>query len=217
MSFEIARHNMVWQQIRPWEVLDQSVLDLFLSLRREDFAPPAHRALAFADVTLPLGEDLGECMLQPRVEARILQALAVRPNDKVLEIGTGSGFMAALLARKAEYVLSVEINARLAETARKNLHQAGILNVDVQTGDGARGWPDRGLYDVIVISGGIPEISETLLDQLRPGGRLAAFVGHEPAMRAELVQKTREKTTRATLFETVYPLLHNLPRHTFRF
>ncbi|MDR3352224.1 MAG: protein-L-isoaspartate O-methyltransferase [Zoogloeaceae bacterium] len=218
MSFETARHNMVWQQIRPWQVLDPSVLDLFLSLRREEFAPAPYRALAFADVALPLGEHAGESMLPPRVEARILQELAVRPQDKVLEIGTGSGFMAALLARKAEYVVSVEIDADLAEAARANLERAGITNVDVVTGDGVRGWPSRGPYDVIVVSGGIPKVPSALLAQLRPGGRLAAFVGRGPAMRARLFQKDGGRTIRAaTLFEAEFPPLHNFPREPFLF
>jgi protein-L-isoaspartate(D-aspartate) O-methyltransferase len=221
MNIEEARRNMVWQQIRPWEVLDASVLNLFLTLKREDFVPAAYRALAFTDVELPLGAPPDEAMLPPRVEARLLQELAVRAEDKVLEIGTGSGYMAALLAAKAKFVVSLEINPALADTARANLSRAGIHNVRVETADGSQGFAECGPYDVIVISGGIPALPETILAQLRPGGRLAAFVGQPPAMQAQIV--TRHAETGETrdqvrnLFETALPNLQNFRAATFVF
>ena len=208
MNIEQARFNMVEQQIRPWEVLDQSVLDLLFTVKREEFAPIAYKSLAFVDMELPLGQ--GQVMLAPRVEARLLQELSVKPSDKVLEIGTGSGYMAALLAAKAEHVVSVEINAELADVARGNLTRAGITNVTVETADGARGLAARGPYDVIVISGGVPAIPEAILKQLRVGGRLAAIVGTAPVMRAQLVTCTAEGIyNTVNMFETVVPMLEN--------
>ncbi|MDD3483669.1 protein-L-isoaspartate O-methyltransferase [Azovibrio restrictus] len=208
MNIEQARFNMVEQQIRPWDVLDQSVLDLLFTVKREEFVPAASKSLAFVDLELPLGQ--GQVMLAPRVEARLLQELSVRPTDKVLEIGTGSGYMAALLAAKAEHVVSVEINAELADVARGNLTRAGITNVTVETADGARGLAARGPYDVIVISGGVPAIPEAILKQLRVGGRLAAIVGTAPVMRAQLVTCTAEGIyNTVNMFETVVPMLEN--------
>ena len=154
MNTEQARFNMIEQQIRPWEVLDPSVLSLLSVVRREAYVPEAQRDLAFADVELPLG--YGQSMLAPRVEARILQELAIKNTDKVLEIGTGSGYMAALLAAKAEFVYSVEIVPELVEFARANLKRAGVANVSVDLGDGAHGWPLYAPYDVIVLSGSTP-------------------------------------------------------------
>lgn len=208
MNIEQARFNMVEQQIRPWDVLDQSVLDLLFTVKREEFVPAASKSLAFVDLELPLGQ--GQVMLAPRVEARLLQELSVKPSDKVLEIGTGSGYMAALLAAKAEHVVSVEINAELADVARGNLTRAGITNVTVETADGARGLAARGPYDVIVISGGVPAIPEAILKQLRVGGRLAAIVGTAPVMRAQLVTCTAEGIyNTVNMFETVVPMLEN--------
>ncbi len=208
MNIEQARFNMVEQQIRPWEVLDQSVLDLLFTVKREEFVPAASKSLAFVDLELPLGQ--GQVMLAPRVEARLLQELSVKPTDKVLEIGTGSGYMAALLAAKAEHVVSVEINAELADVARGNLTRAGITNVTVETADGARGLAARGPYDVIVSSGGVPAIPEAILKQLRVGGRLAAIVGTAPVMRAQLVTCTAEGIyNTVNMFETVVPMLEN--------
>ncbi len=208
MNFEQARFNMVEQQIRPWDVLDQSVLDLMMSLKRETFVPSGREALAFADLELPLAH--GQVMLAPRVEARLLQELNLKPSDKVLEIGTGSGYMAALLAAKAEHVVSVEINPELAEQARTNLAQAGISNVSVETADGSQGLPARGPYDAIIVSGGIPTIPATLLKQLRIGGRLAVIVGQAPAMQAQLITCTGEGVfNTVSMFETVVPMLQN--------
>lgn len=208
MNIEQARFNMVEQQIRPWEVLDQSVLDLLFTVKREEFVPASYKAMAFADLELPLGQ--GQAMLAPKMEARLLQELGVKPTDKVLEIGTGSGYMAALLAARAEHVVTLEINAELADVARGNLTRAGISNVTVETADGATGFAARGPYDVIVISGGIPQVPEVILKQLRLGGRLAAVVGAAPVMRAQLITCTGEGIfNTVNMFETVVPALEN--------
>lgn len=208
MNIEQARFNMVEQQIRPWEVLDQSVLDLLFTVKREEFVPAAAKALAFVDTELPIGH--GQVMLAPRMEARLLQELGVKRQDKVLEIGTGNGYMAALLAARAEHVVSLEINAELADVARGNLTRAGITNVTVETCDGAQGFAARGPYDVILISGGIPAIPAAILKQLRLGGRLAAIVGTAPVMRAQLVTCTGEGVYNTiNMFETMAPALEN--------
>ncbi len=216
MNIEQARFNMIEQQIRPWEVLDPSVLDLLFVVKREDFTPPAYRSLAFADMEIPLGQ--GQVMLAPKVEARLLQELGVKKSDKVLEIGTGSGYMAALLAARAEHVVSVEISPELAATARQNLERAGVTNVAVETGDGAEGWAHRGPYDVILISGAMPALPESILKQLRVGGRLAAVVGEAPVMEAQLVTCTAPGVyNTVNLFETVVPALAVRPKSAFSF
>lgn len=206
MNIEQARFNMVEQQIRPWDVLDPAVLDLLFVVKREAFVPPAYRNLAFADLEIPLGE--GQTMLAPRVEARLLQELSIRKTDKVLEVGTGSGYMAALLAARAEYVVSIEVRPTLAETARQNLQQAGIHNVNVECGDGIRGWSQRAPFDVIILSGSVPEVPPAILKQLRVGGRLAAIVGRAPVMEAQLITCEAEGVfNTVNLFETVIPAL----------
>lgn len=215
MNIEQARFNMIEQQIRPWDVLDQQVLDLLFVVKRENFAPPAYRSLAFADMELPLGD--GQSMLTPKVEAKLLQELDLRKTDKVLEIGTGSGYMAALLAARAEHVVSVECRPALAEQARQNLAQAGVANVTVETGDGAAGWPSRSPYDAIIVSGSLPTLPDALLKQLRVGGRLAAIVGAAPVMEAVLVTCTGEGVYNSVnLFETVIaPLDGFAPKPSF--
>ncbi|PKO90148.1 MAG: protein-L-isoaspartate O-methyltransferase [Betaproteobacteria bacterium HGW-Betaproteobacteria-12] len=206
MNIEQARFNMIEQQIRPWDVLDPQVLDLLFVVKRENFTPPAYRNLAFADMEIPLGD--GQSMLAPKIEAKLLQELGLRNTDKVLEIGTGSGYMAALLAARAEHVVSVESRPALAEQARRNLADAGVNNVTVETGNGTGGWPARGPYDAIVVSGSLPELPEALLKQLRVGGRLAAIVGAAPVMEAVLVTCTGEGIyNTVNLFETVVPPL----------
>ena len=211
MDFEQARFKMIEQQIRPWEVLDASVLDLLSVVRREDFVPPAMKMLAFADLELPIGR--GQTMLAPKIEARLLQELGVRKTDVVLEVGTGSGYMAALLASKAEYVVSIEIDPVLASIAEKNLARAGIANVSVEVGDAARGWSEQAPYDVIVISGSLPILPDPFLHQLKVGGRLAAIVGEAPAMSAQIVTRTEEDAwTTVKLFETVVAPLANVER-----
>ena len=224
MNVEQARFNMIEQQIRPWDVLDAHVLDLLAAVRREDFVPPAHRALAFADLEIPLkpGEQAvaaGQVMLAPRVEARMLQDLQVAKHEKVLEIGTGSGFMAALLGHRAQRVLSLEIDDELARTAHANLQRAGVLNVEVRTADGARtDLSAHGPFDVIVLSGSVAELREALLALLKPGGRLMAIVGDEPVMRATLVQRTEAGLASSQPWDTIAPRLLNFPEPLrFRF
>jgi len=212
-EFERARFNMVEQQIRPWDVLDASVLDLLRLVRREDYVPPDMRELAFVDTQLPLrvgGMDTGEVMLEPKTEARLLQELKVGPLDQALEIGTGSGYMAALLAHKAQHVTTVEIVAELAAFAAANLSRNGVHNARVETGDASRGWSARAPYDVIMVSGSLPVLPEELLAQLKIGGRLAAIVGDAPVMQGMLVtRRTDDQFERTVLFETCVPALRN--------
>jgi len=208
MNFEQARFNMVEQQIRPWEVLDQDVLDLLYVVPREAFVPSASKKLAFADVEIPIGE--GECMWAPRVEARAMQALAVRKSDRVLEIGTGSGYLTALLARRGSHVWSLEINPALAAFGRANLERHGVDNVTLETGDGARGHGTRAPYDVIVFTGSLPVLPRGIFDQLAPGGRLFAIVGDAPVMSAILAVCTAPGLASETkLFETLAKPLAN--------
>jgi protein-L-isoaspartate(D-aspartate) O-methyltransferase len=210
MNLEQARYNMVEQQIRPWEVLDQEVLDLLMTVKREQFVPPACAALAFADTAIPLGH--GAAMLTPAVEAKFLQALQLRKSDKVLEIGTGSGFMAALLGARSDHVHTVEIEPELAARARENLQRACADNVTVIDGDGAQGWPAQAPYDVILLSGSVPDIPPALPAQLKVGGRLLAVVGEAPLMQARLVTCVAEGRFQAVnLFETDIPRLRNVP------
>jgi len=202
MNLEKARFNMIEQQIRPWDVLDQSVLDLLCVVKREEFVPAAYQNLAFADLEIPLGH--GATMLSPKFEARILQELAVRKTDKVLEIGTGSGYMAALLGARAQQVTTLELVPELAKQAKANLNKAGATNVAVETADGALGWAAGAPYDVIVVSASLPFLPEELLAQLKVGGRLAAVVGDAPVMEAQLVTCTAEgQYDTENLFETV--------------
>ena len=220
MNFEQARFNMIEQQIRPWNVLDAGVLQLLAAVKREDFVPAALKALAFADMELPLrghSEEalrLGQCMLAPRVEARMLQDLAVQKHEKVLEIGAGSGYMAALLAHRAQRVIALEIEAELVQMARANLQKAGIHNVEVRQADGAKGAPVEGPFDVIVLSGSVAEVPHKLLQSLQIGGRLMAIVGDTPVMRATLVTRLGEADYRSTqAWDTVAPRLLNFPEH----
>ncbi|MFZ2971689.1 MAG: protein-L-isoaspartate O-methyltransferase [Ferribacterium limneticum] len=206
MNIEQARFNMIEQQIRPWDVLDPQVLDLLFVVKREDFAPPAYRNLAFADMEIPLGN--GQMMLAPKIEAKMLQELGLKNSDKVLEIGTGSGYMAALLAARAEHVVTVECRPALVDIAKQNLERAGVTNVTVELGDGANGWSQRGPYDAIVVSGALPAVPAALLKQLRVGGRLAVVVGEAPVMEAQLITCTADGIyNTVNLFETVIPAL----------
>ena len=217
MNRDQARFNMIEQQIRPWNVLDTEVLEHLALLRRDDFAPAAHRDLAFADVEIPLLPDArpGQTMLPPRLEARIFQELALRNTDKVLEVGSGSGYMAALLATRAEFVHSVEIDPRLAELARSNLQRAGVVNVFVETGDAVQGWSAKAPYDAIVLSGSTPRLSDTLLRQLKVGGRLIAVVGEAPVMVMQLVTRTGEDSfTTTNVLETLLAPLLNAPKRS---
>jgi protein-L-isoaspartate(D-aspartate) O-methyltransferase len=217
MNLEQARHNMVEQQIRTWEVLDQDVLDLLYLVPREEFVPPQYRALAFSDLEIPIGE--GEKMWQPKLEARVVQELGLRKSDLVLEVGTGSGYLTALLSHRAGHVHSVEIKPAFLERGRTNLARHGIDNVTLHSGDAARGWPRQAPYDAIVLTGSTPILPRAFLEQLAPGGRLFAVVGQAPAMAARFVTCTAPGAYGTEdLFETVIAPLANAehpPRFQF--
>jgi len=217
MNLEQARANMVEQQIRPWEVIDQDVLDLLYVVPRENFVPPAARNLAFVDMEIPIGE--GERMWAPKIEARALQALAVRKSDRVLEVGTGSGYLTALLAHRAAQVRSVEIKPALAAFGRANIERHGVDNVTLESGDAARGWAAGAPYDVIVLTGSVPILPQAVLEQLAPGGRLFAVVGEAPIMTAQLISCVAQGAFRTLgLFETVLAPLDNCEQPSrFRF
>lgn len=210
MNIEQARFNMIEQQIRPWDVLDSSVLSLLAIVKREDFVPPAYRAMAFMDLEIPLPE--GQRMLAPKVEARLLQELAVHRHERVLEVGAGSGHMAALLAHKAQHVVSLEVRPALAALATENLRRAAVVNAEVRRADGSRGLPGEAPFDAILLSGSVAEVPAALLSQLKVGGRLAAVVGDEPIMRAVLIVRRGEAAwQRVELFDTVAPRLDHFP------
>ena len=217
MNLEQARANMVEQQIRPWEVLDPGVLELLYAVPREAFVPPALRNLAFADLELPIGE--GEKMMAPKIEARILQALALRKTERVLEVGTGSGYFTALLARCAAHVHSLEIRPGLAAFGRANLERHGAENVTLEVGDGSRGDPKHAPYDAIVLTGSTPVLPAALREQLLPGGRLFAVVGEAPIMVARMVTCTAPGSfATVDLFDTVLaPLVNAEQAPRFRF
>jgi len=210
MDIERARFNMVEQQVRTWEVLDPEVLELLFTVKREDFVPPEYRALAFADLELPLGN--GQAMWAPKMEARVLQELTIKPGERVLEIGTGSGYFTALLAARGASVTSVEIDVKRAAEARAKLARHGVTDATVEIGDGARGY-GRHNYDVIVLTGSTTILSDAFAAQLAPGGRLFAVVGEAPVMKARLVRWAVPGTPVSTdLFETVVPPLINAPQ-----
>jgi protein-L-isoaspartate(D-aspartate) O-methyltransferase len=208
MDFERARFNMVEQQIRPWDVLDQRVLDLLFRLRREDYVPEPYRMLAFADLEIPLG--MGEKMLQPKLEARMLQEIALEPDDNVLEVGTGSGYMTALLASLGHHVYSVEIIPEFSAAASSRLHAHDLHNVTLEVGDAARGWDQHAPYDVIVLTGSVPLLPDSFQACLKPGGRLIAVVGEPPVMEARLITCVAASAYQSVdLFETCVPPLRN--------
>jgi protein-L-isoaspartate(D-aspartate) O-methyltransferase len=213
-DLERLRFNMIEQQIRPWDVLDFEILDLLNNIRREDYVPPAHRGLAFFDMEIPLteGGKNGQTMLSPKVEARTLQDLHVQKNESVLEIGTGSGFMAALLAARAAQVLSLEIDPQLAALAEKNLRNNGVSNVEVRVADGSKPLASGPTFDVIVLSGSVARVPQNLLGSLKIGGRLAAVVGDEPMMRAHFITRVSEgQWDTVQPWDTVAPRLLNFP------
>ena len=206
MNIEQARFNMIEQQIRTWEVLDDAILSLLSVVKREDFVPPAYKALAFVDTEVPL--PLGQSMLEPKVEARLLQELAVHKHERVLEVGAGSGYMAALLAHKAQHVTTLEIDPTLATLATANLRRSSVMNASVRALDGAAGLPADAPFDVILLSGSVAEVPPALLAQLKVGGRLAAIVGQLPVMRAVLVTRSGEHAFHTVeMFDTVAPRL----------
>jgi protein-L-isoaspartate(D-aspartate) O-methyltransferase len=217
MNIEQARFNMVEQQIRTWDVLDPTVLDLLFAVKREEFVPPEYRSIAFADLEVPLGH--GESMMQPKVEARIVQELALQPHETVYEVGTGSGYLAALMARRARHVTSVEIYPDLQARAADNLRAAGISNVTLLQGDSARAPLAESAFDVIVLAGSTPILPQAFLDRLSPGGRLFAIVGDVPVMKAVIVRQPVPGSFQHTeLFETVVkPLVNAAEPSRFRF
>ena len=205
-ALEQARFNMVEQQIRPWQVLDPAVLHTLQHIARELFVPAAYQALAYTDTEIPLGH--GQAMLAPRIDARLMHDVALKPTDKVLEIGTGSGYLTALLADRSHHVVSLEINPELHARALTNLQGAGISNVDLRMADGSAGASDAGPFDAIVLGGSVYEVPQALLDQLKVGGRLIAIVGEEPVMQATLYTRTSASAwDHKALWDTTAPRL----------
>ena len=209
LDLDKARFNMIEQQVRPWEVLDAHVLELLDTVHRDLFVPAGQQALAYVDMELPVGTGQGQVMLAPRVQARMVQELALQSTDKVLEVGTGTGFTAALMAQQAEQVLSLETDAQLAEQARANLARANIHNAQVRQADGSHGAAADGPFDAIMLSGSVPEVPQSLLDQLKVGGRLVAIVGQEPIMRATIITRVSDHS-----WSTQQPWDANAPRLT---
>jgi len=208
MNFEQARFNMVEQQIRPWEVLDGRVLSLLENIHREDFVPVRYRKLAFADIAIPL--DCGQVMMRPKIEARMLQALELREDETVLEIGTGSGFVTACLAGLARRVVSVELHAELHEQAALKLTDKGVDNVELFVGDVMGGWQPEQAHDVVVVTGSVPKVPEQFLGWVNPGGRLFVVTGESPAMEARLMKRLDvTEWTEESLFETDLPRLEH--------
>ncbi|KVL35292.1 protein-L-isoaspartate O-methyltransferase [Burkholderia territorii] len=209
MNIENARFNMIEQQIRPWDVLDLDVLGLLSVVKRENYVLPEHRALAFADLELPLPGGSSK-MLFPRVEARVLQELAVKKHENVLVVGAGSGYLTALFAHRAQHVTAVDIDPAIARFAADNLRNDGVTNAEVVLGDGSLGWPDKAPYDVICVAGGLPVVPQQMLEQLKVGGRLSAFVGGRPVMKAQIITRIDDKQYRvADVFETYVDHLVN--------
>jgi len=209
MNIEQARFNMIEQQLRPGKVLNPDVLAVLSVVKREEFVPPAHRRLAFADTQIPLGGAAGARMFSPRIEAHALQALAMKAHESVFEVGTGSGYMAALLGAHADRVWSIEIDPQLAAMASDNLRRAGVTNVSVEVGNGLAGLPAHAPYDVIMVSGAVAAVPRALLDQLKPGGRLFAIEGAAPAMQAVLYTRVDQDFRRVAVFETVVDSLRD--------
>ncbi len=202
MNVEQARFNMIEQQIRPWDVLDTSVLALLSAVRREDFVPAAHKAQAFMDLEIPLGG--GRFLLAPRVEARLVQDLSLSKRDTVLHIGAGTGYVTALLAHKAQRVIGLESDAALATAARAHLRNAAVNNAEIVQADGSTGYPAQAPFDAILLTGSVAQVPQNLLDQLKTGGRLLAIVGDEPVMQAILYTRTSDSQfSSQALFDTV--------------
>ena len=210
-SREQARFNMIEQQIRTWEVLDTKVLDLLKEVPREDFVPPQYIGLAFADIEIPIGE--GQTMLSPKVEGRILQALEIKKTDRVLEIGTGGGYLTALLAKSAQEVVSVESNKVLSKQAKQRLAKHQIENVTLEVGNGVEGWPSKAPFDVIVFTGSLPVSPEAVKQNLAIGGRMFVVIGDAPVMHATMIRRISADSFKVdVIFETCLPPLNNAPQ-----
>lgn len=210
-QFLQARENMVQRQLRTWEVLDERVLQLVQTVPREAFVPTRLRCLAYVDVEIPLGH--GQIMLTPKIEARILQAVNPKPSDTVLEIGTGTGYLTALLAKAARHVYSIDIFSEFTEAAASTLSAQAVTNVTLETGDAARGWDKHAPYDVIVITASLPLLDYQIQSSLRVGGRMFVIVGEAPAMEAVLITRLGDdEWARESLFETEAPPLINAPQ-----
>jgi len=210
MNVEQARFNMIEQQIRPWDVLDTSVLELLSAVRREDFVPAAHQSQAFMDLELPLGGT--RCLLAPRVEARLVQDLNLSKRDTVLQVGAATGYVTALLGHKAQRVIGLEADAALASQARANLRKAGVNNAEIVQADGIAGLAAQAPFDAILLTGSVAEVPQALLDQLKVGGRLLAIVGQEPVMQATLFTRVASgQFSRQELFDTVASRLPGFP------
>jgi protein-L-isoaspartate(D-aspartate) O-methyltransferase len=206
MNFELARSNMIEQQIKPWDVPNQSVLDLISEIHREDFVPDEYKRLAFADTRIPLAH--GQVMMTPKVEARLLQALEIKPEDEILEIGTGCAYLTALLAKSGHHVLSIDIHPEFTEQARSKLQQHDINNVTLESGDAVHGWQLSSPYDVIVFTGSVPFLEDCIQQQLKIGGRLFVITGQSPVMQARLITRIAENDWHdKVLFETDLPEL----------
>ena len=206
MNFEQARSNMIEQQIKPWDVPNQAVLDIISEIHREDFMPDAYKRLALADTRIPLSK--GQVTMTPKVEARLLQALEVKPEDEILEVGTGSAYMTALLAKSGHHVLSIDIHSVFTELAGPKLQQHNIHNVTLECGNAIHGWQQSAPFDVIVLTGSVPFLEECIQQQLKIGGRLFAITGSSPVMEARLIKRISESDwSNEILFETDLPEL----------
>jgi protein-L-isoaspartate(D-aspartate) O-methyltransferase len=217
MNFDQARFNMVEQQIRPWDVLDNKVLALLESIQREDFVPVRYRKMAFSDIAVPL--QCGQEMMRPKIEARMLQALDLNEDETVLEIGTGSGFITACLAALAQRVVSVEVFAELHEEAALKLKDKHVNNAELFIGDVMNGWQPEQAHDVVVVTGSVPEVPEQFLGWVNPGGRMFVITGESPAMEARLMRRVNvTEWSQESLFETDLPRLVNAePAAEFEF
>lgn len=208
LNFDVVRDSMIKSQLRTWNVHDERVLDLIARMPRQDYMPATSRNLAYVDMNIPLGH--GEVMMAPKLEARLVQELEINPTDKILEIGTGSGFMTALLAALGRHVISVEIRPEFTAAAANKLAQHGVRNITLETGDGARGWDRQKPYDVILLTGSTPILPDTFQQSLAVGGRLIAIVGTAPSMEVKRIRRLGGHSfEEKSLFETVIPKLQN--------